>query len=195
MVNKSLPSEKLRKHVVPFAGVAGFLKRKNFVQACIRVCPGFARTRRPGACGGLVELRPGALRGGRARSSDRTVARCVGRTSALLVSRRRAQLPVGAVIVGRQTMFMPPPTKKASQPLMSGQRDVDARAGAAPTGAAATGGAPTPLREEPLAEQHGRRGPRMGPGDAAAIFCWARPCVCLVLVRRGSLKVCHSCSR
>ena len=46
-------------------------------------------------------------------------------------------------------MFMPPPTKKASQPLMSGQRDVDARAGAAPTGAAATGGAPTPLREEP----------------------------------------------
>ena len=149
MVNKSLPSEKLRKHAVPFAGVAGCLKRKNFVQACIRVCPGFARTRRPGACGGLVELRPGALRGGRARSSDRTVARCVGRTSALLVSRRRAQLPVGAVIVGGQTMFMPPPTKKARQPLMSGQRDVCARAGAAPTGAAATGGVPTPLREEP----------------------------------------------
>jgi hypothetical protein len=46
-------------------------------------------------------------------------------------------------------MFTPPPTKKARQPLMSGQRDVCARAGAAPTGAAATGGVPTPLREEP----------------------------------------------
>jgi hypothetical protein len=74
---------------------------------------------RPGACGGWSSCgraRP-YLRGGRARSSDRTVARCVGRTSALLVSRRRAQLPVSAVIVGGQTMLMPPPTKKARQPL------------------------------------------------------------------------------
>jgi hypothetical protein len=44
---------------------------------------------------------------------------------------------------------MPPPTKKARQPLKSGQRDVGARARAAPTGAAATGGVTTPLRQEP----------------------------------------------
>jgi hypothetical protein len=55
-VNRLLPIEKLRKHMVPFAGVAGFSKRKNFV--CKRVC--LARTRRPGACGGVVELRTGA---------------------------------------------------------------------------------------------------------------------------------------
>ena len=46
------------------------------------------------------------------------------------------------------TMFRPP-AKKACRPLMSGQRDVGARAGAAPTGAAATGVVPTPVREEP----------------------------------------------
>jgi hypothetical protein len=46
-------------------------------------------------------------------------------------------------------MFTQLPTKKARQPLMSGQRDVCALAGAAPTGVAATGGVPTPLREEP----------------------------------------------
>jgi len=45
-------------------------------------------------------------------------------------------------------MFMPPLTKKALA-LMSGQRDVGARAEAAPTGAAATGGVPTPFRQEP----------------------------------------------
>jgi len=46
-------------------------------------------------------------------------------------------------------MLMPPPAKKPRQPLKSGQHDVGASAGAAPTGAAATDGVTTPLREEP----------------------------------------------
>jgi hypothetical protein len=83
--------------------------------------------------------------GGRAHWTRQSL---VGRTSALLVLMWRAQLPVGTVIVVGQTMFMPPTTKKARQPLMSGQRDVGARAGTAPTDAAATVGVPTPLHEE-----------------------------------------------
>jgi hypothetical protein len=143
VVNKSLPIEKLRKHVVPFAGVAGFSKRISCKRVCLHAHDD------PVPAGGRSSCaRAPSAEGGRAHRTGRSR----GAFDAHRLCSFRCSVPnclSEQVIVGRQTMFTPPPTKKARQPLMSGQRDVCARAGAAPTGAAATGGVPTPLREEP----------------------------------------------